>query len=547
MTEELSALTERLQERIRQLTEVNDDLAAQLASSDIATVVLDAELRIKRFTRPATALLNLSTGDVARRITDIDTNLIDVDLARDARTVMETEALIEHEATAKDARHYVVRMLPCRSGHSSGVGCVVVTMMDVTSLKTTIERQLRSAHDALEQRVAEQAKWLALMHEITRSLNDASSWDERLHDVLRCICQADNWQVGFVYLPCRDDENLIEPAISYICDERFRPFFIASEHQRYSHGESLPGRVYTDHTPVWLKETDHPNGLLPMRGGIAKEVGLRSVFAVPIRSSAGVIAVMELCSDTLRAPDRVFENLMNDVSVQIGKVLDRERSAAQVADVLWHEQQGMLHTLHDAIGQTLTGLGMLSSGLRQRLSTSKDDTADTAHQIARQAQVALEQVRQLTRSFFPLDIDPAGLMAALRDLGCTTESFHNVCVLVSGKEAHHVRDGRVANQLYRIAQEAVANAVKHAEADTIQIDLTVTSGVTQLRIRDNGVGMRAAARGEGLGLGIMRYRAASIGGRLSIRSVEGGGTTVTCALRETPLKSANGHRAHRSS
>jgi signal transduction histidine kinase len=545
MSEELSALNERLQAQVRQLTEVNDDLATLLASSDIATVVLDAELRIKRFTRPATTLLNLSSGDVARPITDIDTNLIDVDLARDARTVMETEALIEHEATTRNARHYVVRMLPCRSGLGSGVGCVVVTMMDVTSLKT-IERQLRSAHDALEQRVAEQAKWLALMHEITRSLNEASSWDERLHDVLRCICLSDNWQVGFVYLPCRDDENQIEPAISYIYDERFRPFFTASEHRRYSRGDSLPGRVYTDHVPVWLNETGHADELLPMRAAVAKDVGVRSVFAVPIRSGAGVIAVMELCSDTRHEPDRVFENLMNDVSVQIGKVLDRERSTAQVADVLWREQQGMLHTLHDALGQTLTGLGMLSSGLRQRLITSEDDTADTARQIAHQAQVALEQVRQLTRSFFPLDIDPAGLLAALRDLACTTESFGNVRVRVSGKEAHHVRDGRVANQLYRIAEEAVTNAVRHAQADTIHIDLTVTSGVTQLRVRDNGVGMRAT-RGEGLGLGIMRYRAASIGGRLSIRSADGGGTTVTCALRETPLKPAHGHRAPRSS
>jgi two-component system CheB/CheR fusion protein len=154
-----------------------------------------------------------------------------------------------------------------------------------------------------------------------------------------------------------------------------------------------------------------------------------------------------------------------------------------------------------------------------------------------------------------VEIDPAGLMAALRDLASTTESCHHVRVLVTGKGAQHVRDGRVANQLYRIAQEAVANAVKHAQADTIHIELTVTTGVTQLRVRDNGVGMHSTARGDGLGLRIMRYRAESIGGRLSIRSVgarlsirsiDGAGTTVTCALRETPLRPARGHRAQSS-
>jgi signal transduction histidine kinase len=92
---------------------------------------------------------------------------------------------------------------------------------------------------------------------------------------------------------------------------------------------------------------------------------------------------------------------MKSVSDQIGRVLERERATARMADLVWREQQSLLHTLHDSLGQTLTGLGMLSAGLSQRLTAADADTAGTAGEIARQAQLALDQVRQLAKKLFP--------------------------------------------------------------------------------------------------------------------------------------------------
>jgi signal transduction histidine kinase len=206
-----------------------------------------------------------------------------------------------------------------------------------------------------------------------------------------------------------------------------------------------------------------------------------------------------------------------------------------MADLVWREQQALLHTLHDSLGQTLTGLGMLSAGLQRRLIAIDGPSAATAQQIAEQAQVALEQVRQLSQGLFPIEIEAEGLMPALRALASTTESFHGIHVVAEGEVPGRLRDSRIATEVYRIAQEAVTNAVKHADARTITIDVTGVEGLTRLRVADDGVGIREESRThDGLGLRIMRYRATSIGAALSIERGATGGTVVTCTLRETP-------------
>jgi signal transduction histidine kinase len=221
--------------------------------------------------------------------------------------------------------------------------------------------------------------------------------------------------------------------------------------------------------------------------------------------------------------------------------VERERSTAHVADLVWGEQQALLHTLHDSLGQTLTGLGMLSAGLSQRLTADRS-AAETAQQIAQQAQLALEEVRRLCHGLFPGEIDAKGLVPALRALAATIQSLHQIDVQVEGAVSAPLLDGRVATQLYRIAQEAVTNAVKHGRPRQIQIQLLADPGMTKLCVTDNGVGIDIPApKHNGLGLRIMRYRATSIGAHLSIERRRSGGTEVTCTLRDMPLSAGLQH------
>jgi len=716
MNEELTSLNDQLEDNVVDLTAANDDLANLLVSTDNTTVIVDTELRIKRFTAGASRLLNLLPADAERPLTHIATNLIDMDLAGEARKVLASLQPIEKEVATRNGRSYFLRALPYRTGEKQIQG-VVLTLVDVSTLKQA-ERELRAAreqvaedlrrmtrlHDlgerlaspgeprslleeivraaieitdarmgniqqrdpagvltiaaqvgfeqpflkhfaqvrvdsstvcagalssgrrllvedvttspvfgdspsrqvlltagvravqstplldrsgellgmfsthypephhfgeaelrwldllarhagdamerwrsdeslrrsreSLERRVAERTEWLTLLNEISESINVAPTWDSALQRVLERICAMEEWQIGYVYLPDPEAPNVIAPAITWISDERFRPFHEISERQRYARGESLPGRVYAQGLSRYAAEPDDLLRTIPIRSSAARQVGLQAAVAHPITIGREVIAVLELFSDRALPRDDWFDKLMPAVADQIARILERERTTARMADLVWREQQELLHTLHDALGQTLTGLGMLSVGLRQRLAGANGEAADTATEIAKQAQQALEQVRQLSRSLFPVEVEAASLTSALQELASATQALHKITVRVDGRVPEAFSDGGAATQLYRIAQEAVTNAVKHAQARSITIQVGRQGGMLRLRIADDGIGIAKADPGNGIGLQIMRYRAHSIGGILIVEPGSQGGTVVTCTLRTIPV-----HRA----
>jgi signal transduction histidine kinase len=396
------------------------------------------------------------------------------------------------------------------------------------------ERQSEGTRLELEEQVAERTRWLSLMHDVSRVISEASTWDEALHHVLRCICQAEQWQIGFVYLPHPDSADYVTPVVSYSSEERFSAFQELSQEQRYARGQLIPGRVYADNLPMWIDEPEALAAALPVRAAVARQVGLRAAVALPITQGRDVLAVLELLSNEPHPHSEQLAALIRDIGDQIARVVERERTAARVADLIWREQQNLLHTLHDSVGQTLTGMGMLSTSLSQRLAEVDPEDATAAAEIATYAQQALEQVRQLARSLFPVEVDAANLMSALRDLASTTGSLYGIRTRVDGTPSEELLNGKIATELYRIAQEAVTNVVKHARARTIRIRLIGGPGLLELCVLDDGVGLSSAASMEGMGLRIMRYRAASIGARLTIGPRPTGGTIVECRLRSTP-------------
>jgi signal transduction histidine kinase len=172
-------------------------------------------------------------------------------------------------------------------------------------------------------------------------------------------------------------------------------------------------------------------------------------------------------------------------------------------------------------------------------------TVETAQQIAEQARQALEQVRQLSRGIVPIDIDGENFMPALRQLASASEAVHKIPVDLNG-DIRDLEDARTATQLYRIAQEAVTNVVKHARARRITIDLHAGPGAATMRIADDGRGMTdGMAEPDGLGLHIMLYRAGSIGADFSVSRGANGGTVVACTVRRPRHLAADVHPSAR--
>jgi signal transduction histidine kinase len=512
-----------------QLKSAKEEL--MLVSPDVVTVLLDKDVRVRRFTPAAARVLKVADSDVGRQIDDVATTLIDVDLGRHAREVLSSGASVEQGVSLQDGRQFTLRLLGCRRNDSEMPLGVLIALVDVTA-PTARERALQRSNLLLEERVTERTKWLSLLHRVTRAIGDAPSWDEGLRLALNHICEHEQWELGYVYLPDPDAPGVVVHAISCVRDEALLPFHQVCEHRRYSSGECLPGHVYAGGSPVWATTQLELTQWLPIRIKMAKAVGLKTAVALPVRFGGRAIAVLELFSTNVHLPSDTLLDLMNDVSDQIGHVVERERRNVQMEARIWREQQDLLHTLHDSLGQTLTGLGLMASALRKRLGAADADLADTSRQIALHAESALGEIRQLAKGLFPTDLDADGLLSALHQLASTTQAANAVRVYVQQDSSCALRDHRIATNLYRIAQEAVTNSVKHANAQTITIRIQTKSGLTTLRVADDGRGIDdAGADGDGVGLRIMHYRARSIGATLSVAS-KPGGTVVTCVVRE---------------
>ena len=148
-------------------------------------------------------------------------------------------------------------------------------------------------------------------------------------------------------------------------------------------------------------------------------------------------------------------------------------------------------------------------------------------------QRAMTQTRELARGLSPVRLEAEGLADALRELAAGTRKVFGCDCRFHCDPPVLVPDHTVAIHLYRIAQEAVSNAIKHGQARRIEIRLSATGRSVTLAVHDNGVGIpRKAPRRKGMGLRIMRYRAEVIGGALVVEPQVGGGTVLVCTVTE---------------
>lgn len=192
--------------------------------------------------------------------------------------------------------------------------------------------------------------------------------------------------------------------------------------------------------------------------------------------------------------------------------------------------------LHDGLGQQLTSLAFFGATLAQQLQSRGLAEAELAQRIVTLVNQAMEMVRALTRGLYPAVLERAGLRAALRELVDNTNTLAGVTCALRAPSEVIGDDGVLAIHLYRIAQEALGNALKHGHARHIEIWLERTSAHYRLTIRDDGAGFDPATVAEGVGMGLhnLRYRAELLGGVLHLESRVGEGTTVSvlCPVAE---------------
>jgi two-component system CheB/CheR fusion protein len=401
----------------------------------------------------------------------------------------------------------------------------------------------------LEVRVEERTTLVRLLQDITVAANEADTVDAALLFALRRVCEFGGWSLAHVYEVMVGEETTDGAVTMVPTDQWYSPsskrydlFRQVTAQTRYAVGEGLPGEVFQTKTARWLRDL----ALVPtlLRRRVAVEEGLHGAAAFPVLVGKEATHVLEFFSEQAGEPVPAMLPVMMGVGTQLGRVVERQRLQAQLTEVIWMEQSRLGRELHDTLGQELTGTALIAKSLEGRLTMQQSSEASVATQIVSNLQVSLSKVRDLARGLFITPSDVAGLPEALRQFAERMQAHHGIPCRFVCEGSPEVRDDSMAVQLYQIAKEALTNAVKHSRATEILIQLGEAiptrsasegipgSGGVRLEVRDNGVGMPGnLEQAKGMGVRIMRYRAALIGASLEIDAVANGGTVVVCAVR----------------
>lgn len=208
----------------------------------------------------------------------------------------------------------------------------------------------------------------------------------------------------------------------------------------------------------------------------------------------------------------------------------RKRLEAEIARAIEGEQERLGQELHDGVVQEVTGIALLLQVLALTLKKSDPAHAKEARRLCKLLEKAHGNARDLAKKFFPTELEQHGLLGALKAVADRTRrQFGIPCRVEADAQSRTSVKDATSVQLFRIAQEAVQNAAKHAQATKIFIRLSKTKDAWLLTVKDDGVGLRHdMPETEGMGLRIMRYRAGIIHGTLSVADDEGGGVLVSC-------------------
>jgi len=214
-------------------------------------------------------------------------------------------------------------------------------------------------------------------------------------------------------------------------------------------------------------------------------------------------------------------------------ITERKKLEKEVLEISDREQRRIGQDLHDELGQKLTGIAFLSKALAQQLvGISVTGTTD-AIMITDLANEAIDSTRRLAGELYPVELEKSNLESALKRLTENVEDIHGITGIFGSNISVPLDERRVAIHLYRIAQEAVNNALKHAKATRIVVNLNVSEDSTRLTIWDDGIGLAKDFESRaGVGRYNMRYRANMIGAALRIQPGENGGTEVICSKKK---------------
>jgi PAS domain S-box-containing protein len=232
----------------------------------------------------------------------------------------------------------------------------------------------------------------------------------------------------------------------------------------------------------------------------------------------------------LRVRQRTAELSATNTQLQAA-LAERRRLENELLEITDNERRRIGLNLHDDLGQKLTGVALMSKGLQVQLTRNGSAGAAEAARIHTLIQETMNQARELSHDLVMLDLQGKDLVSALEGMVSHVKRTFNISCRLKCETKVPTLEANTITQLYKIAQEAVTNAIRHAKTKHVEICLTNGGDRLLLSIRNDGTSFPSVVNvNAGLGLRIMSYRAQLIGASLEIRPGDQEGAVVSCSL-----------------
>lgn len=243
-----------------------------------------------------------------------------------------------------------------------------------------------------------------------------------------------------------------------------------------------------------------------------------------------------------------LQELYNDLETRVRQrtedltreMAERQRLEAELLNVSEREQQRIGHDLHDGLCQHLTATALAGQVLTERLAGVRAPESNAAAHVVSLVEEGITMARDLAHGLQPVELGSEGLRRALQELANNLRRAVKIDCRFESDPDIRIENDSTANHLYRIAQEAVGNALRHGKAKSIFINLFFRADKYSMTIEDDGVGIPEQRQNfDGMGIRIMAYRASMIAGNLSVEPAPTGGTIVTCTFPPTTRDNDN--------